>query len=250
MSEHRRMLRDIIDMSQQHIDGVSYFTERNLDTEKFRLGYIPSLRHIYTALQEKGWSAESGIQRALELGIIHALNKEKNEYSSFLSNRVIFPIHDLYGRLIGLAGRALSQDIKPKYYNTVFKKSDHLYGLDLAAESILEKNFVIIVEGYTDVIAAHRVGVKNIVATMGTSLTKRHCVTLSRFTKNAFLLFDSDTAGQASAKRFFDKHTISPLILSVQERRLPLKKDLDEMAKADPQATCEFLTQTIIDDVE
>lgn len=119
-------------------------------------------------------------------------------------NRLMFPIVDVTGRVIGFGGRTLGDD-SAKYINSpatiLFDKSNSLYGLDKARHEIVSNGIAVVVEGYTDVIMAHQFGCKNVVATLGTSFTTGHAKTLRRYAKRMVLVFDSDTAGIQAANR-------------------------------------------------
>ena len=122
-----------------------------------------------------------------------------------MRNRLIFPICDQIGRVIGFGGRRINDDDDPKYLNSpetlVFNKSRTLYGLNHAQRAIKRKRVAVIVEGYTDVIACHQHGVEHVVATLGTALTKGHATILRRLCDTVVLLFDGDEAGQRAADR-------------------------------------------------
>ena len=119
-------------------------------------------------------------------------------------NRLIFPIIDVTGRVVGFGGRTLGDD-SAKYMNSpttaLFDKSNSLYGLDKARHEIVSSGTAIVVEGYTDVIMAHQYGCKNVVATLGTSFTDGHARLLRRYAKRIVLVFDNDTAGVEAANR-------------------------------------------------
>ncbi len=177
----------------------SYFLNRGLteSTMKgFGLGYAPdSWDSLLKHLKQKGFS-ESLMQKAGLVG-----NKDKRYYDSF-RNRVIFPIIDLRGNVIGFGGRVLD-DSKPKYLNSpespVFSKSHHLYGLNFAKNE--KEKHLIIVEGYMDVIALHQAGFKNTVAALGTAFTPDHAKLIKRYADKVTLCFDSDEAGQKATAR-------------------------------------------------
>lgn len=117
----------------------------------------------------------------------------------FFRHRVTFPIYDHIGNIVGFGGRALAPDQNPKYLNTtetpLYEKSQLLFGLDKARNYIREHGFLIVVEGYMDVIALHQYGVPLGVATCGTALTPDHIKLLKRHTDQVILLFDNDQAG-------------------------------------------------------
>ena len=166
--------------------------------EAFRVGFAPAgwnnlLRHLRTA----GYSDLS----IKEAGL--AVAGDKGVYDMF-RQRLIFPISNISGNVIAFGGRAMD-DSAPKYINSpetaVFRKSETLFGLSHAKESIRRENSVIIVEGYMDVIICHQYGFRNAVAPLGTSLTSGHVQKLRTLTNKAVLVFDGDSAGRAAAKR-------------------------------------------------
>jgi len=158
-------------------------------------------------------------------------------------NRVIFPIMDTSDRIIGFGGRVMG-DGKPKYLNSpetkIFDKSRNLYALNLARRS--RKDYLILCEGYMDVISMHQAGFTNAVASLGTSLTPGHCALLARYTKNVILSYDSDQAGVNAALRaipMLRKAGITPKIL-----KLAPSKDPDEFIKAYGQEAMEERLKT------
>ncbi len=141
--------------------------------------------------------------RWLEAAGLVAVGEQGDRYDVFRT-RLMFPIRDATKRVIGFGGRTLS-DARAKYINTaqnaLFDKGTNLYGVDLARPAIAEWNAAIVVEGYTDCMAAHQHGFKNTVATLGTALTKDHARLLRRYCDEVVLIFDSDAAGDAAADR-------------------------------------------------
>ena len=120
----------------------------------------------------------------------------------------MFPIHDQRGRVTGFGGRALDNETQPKYLNSpqspVFDKSDTLYGIHLAAQSIRQLDQAVIVEGYFDVIVPHQYGFSNVVASMGIAITDRQVTRLKRLTKNLAPALDPDEAGEEAMARCID----------------------------------------------
>ncbi len=132
-------------------------------------------------------------------------SKEDRYYDRFRA-RIIFPLKDARGKMLGFAGRIIVKgDSDAKYLNSpetqIYKKGDQVFGLDLAKESIRKEDRVYVVEGYFDQIRAHQSGIKNSVATCGTALTPKQVSLLRNFSKNVVLVFDSDQAGQAAAEK-------------------------------------------------
>jgi len=168
--------------------------------EQFAIGYaLDSWSGLRDFLSEKGWSLEEQ-QKA---GLVKRHEERNSIYDAF-RGRVMIPIRDRQGRVIGFGGRVLG-DAQPKYLNTsetpLFQKSQVIFGLDLARDTIRRENSVVIVEGYMDVIAALQHGFTNVVACMGTSLTSEQLQQLHRFTNNFILALDADAAGQQATVR-------------------------------------------------
>lgn len=140
-------------------------------------------------------------------GLISQNTDTGNRYDRF-RNRIIFPIFDLRNRVLGFGGRALDEKTMPKYINSpethVYIKGRHLYGLNLSKAFIRKENYVIIVEGYFDLILPFQHDIRNIVATLGTALTVEQINALKRLTKNVIMIYDSDTAGEAATLRGLD----------------------------------------------
>ena len=135
--------------------------------------------------------------------------KQNGELFDFFHGRVMFPIRDVTGRVIGFGGRTLQTDKKiAKYFNSpespLYDKSKALYGIHLAKNSITKEDMCFLVEGYTDVMAMHQSGVENVVASSGTALTVGQIAIIRRFTKNVTVLFDGDAAGMRASLRGID----------------------------------------------
>jgi DNA primase len=153
--------------------------------------------------------------------------------------RLMIPLHDAQGRVIGFTARLL-EDIKdaPKYINTpqtmLYDKSRHVYGLHLAKEAIRKTQYVVLAEGNLDVIQSHQAGVRNVVATAGTALTEQHLKVLSKFTGDIRLSFDADKAGINATERAIP--IASKVGVSLSIITIPSGKDPDELIKQDPLA--------------
>ncbi len=180
--------------------GWDYLTGRGLSEEtirKFGLGYSDQYSNsLYRYLKSKNYSDEL----LRESGLFN-VDERRGMYDKFW-NRVIFPIMDVNSRVVGFGGRVMG-DGKPKYLNSpetqIFDKSRNLYGLHAARSS--RKNYLILCEGYMDVISMHQAGFTNAVASLGTSLTSGHASLLKRYTNEVLLLYDSDDAGVRAAVR-------------------------------------------------
>jgi DNA primase len=179
----------------------NYLAKRGLKDEickKFQLGFSPLTgRGMLEAAAREGFSP----QLLSAAGLVRPY--ENTSYDMF-RGRLMFPIYDAIGNIVGFGGRTLGDD-QPKYLNTaettVFQKQRNLFGLFLARETIQEKKQVVVVEGYTDCMAPFQAGIKNVVATLGTALTELHVQTLRRYADQIVLVFDSDQAGQKAADR-------------------------------------------------
>ena len=180
--------------------AYQYLTGRGLSEEtikKFGLGYSDKYSDdLYKYMKAKGYSDEL----LRESGLFNA-DERRGMYDKFW-NRVIFPIMDVNNRVIGFGGRVMG-DGKPKYLNSpetkIFDKSRNLYGLNVARTT--RKNYLILCEGYMDVISMHQAGFTNAVASLGTALTSGHASLLKRYTEEVLLLYDSDEAGIRAALR-------------------------------------------------
>ena len=163
-------------------------------------------------------------------------------------NRLTWPIKDITGDVVGFGCRKLASDEEdqgPKYLNTpetpIYKKSQVLYGLDVAKKEIAKKRQAVIVEGYTDVMAAHLAGITTAVATCGTALTEDHVKLMKRYARNVVLAFDADAAGQGATDKFYAWEKKYDISVSVAQ--FPAGKDPGELASSDPEA----LTRAIND---
>ena len=208
--------------------GLKYLTGRGLSEEtmrKFGLGYSDKFSDgLYRYLKGKGYKDD----RLRESGLFN-VDERHGMYDKFW-NRVIFPIMDVNNRVIGFGGRVMG-DGKPKYLNSpetkIFDKSRNLYGLNIARTT--RKKYLILCEGYMDVISMHQAGFTNAVASLGTALTSGHASLLKRYTQEVLLLYDSDEAGIRAALRGI------PILreAGVNSRVVNLKpyKDPDEFIK-------------------
>lgn len=180
-----------------------YIAARHINAEMvaaFGLGYAPDAwDKLAQAAAKKGWPVAE-----LELAGLLA-KRDGGGYYDKLRHRIIFPILDSLGRPIAFGGRRVREEDEPKYLNSpetaLFNKSATLYGLHRAKKPIIDSRTAIIVEGYTDVIACHQMGFRNVVATLGTALTSRHVQELRRYAEKVVLVFDADDAGQKAADR-------------------------------------------------
>lgn len=211
--------------------GIDYFKKRGIDgntVNKFGLGFaLNSWDALLKYLMSKGYSCDI-IEKA---GLI--IRKKDSGFYDRFRNRVMFPVFDIKGRVIGFGGRVLD-DSKPKYLNSpetlVFNKGHNLYGLNIvSANKNSEK--IIIVEGYMDVIALHQYGINNAVASLGTALTKEQGRLLKRYCDEVLICYDSDSAGQAATLRGLD--ILTQAGCSVKVMSIPRGKDPDEFIRAE-----------------
>jgi DNA primase len=185
---------------QQYLAGRGVTAQ---EIEMFTLGFAAdSFTGTYEALLKAGFSKKEITATGL------AIQRELADERIFdrFRNRLMFPIHDLQGRIVGFGGRTLGDD-EAKYMNspesTLYRKSSVLFGLHLAKEAMREAKQAIIVEGYFDVLACHRAGFAQTVAACGTALTEEHAKILKRYVETVVLCLDQDTAGRAAAERAF-----------------------------------------------
>ncbi|MEK6675445.1 MAG: DNA primase [Planctomycetota bacterium] len=215
-------------------------------SEKFSLGVACEGSESLPGLARKaGFREEVLIEADLRR------KSERGDCYDTFRDRLMFPIRDASGRVIGFGGRTLS-DHTAKYINTrqnvLFDKGRSLYGLDIARNRIVETGRVVVVEGYLDVIACHQAGATETVATLGTALTTSHVELLRRYCDTAIVLFDSDQAGQAAAERAIK--LALPSCLRVRLARIPDGKDpSDFLGKHSPEAFLDVLN-TAIDALE
>ncbi len=209
--------------------GYTYMKKRGIEDvtlKKFGIGYADDRwDSLYSFFKEKG--VEEKI--LLELGLI----SEKNgQFYDKFRNRVIFPIINTAGRVIGFGGRAIG-DAQPKYLNSpenkVFQKKNNLYALNICKQDIAKQNSAIMVEGYMDVISLYQAGVHNAIASLGTALTDNQARLIKRYTRNVILSYDADQAGRKAALRGID-------VLGGQDCRVKVLhvtdgKDPDEFIK-------------------
>lgn len=198
---NRESLRVFQENLRKSREALAYLEKRGIDIEaikNFSIGYsMKSWSHLYNYLKDKGFSDSLMLQAGL------VAKGEKGLHDIF-RGRIMFPIKNIQGEVIAFGGRVMD-DSMPKYLNSpdtiIFKKGENLYGLDVAKDEIRKKGFVIITEGYLDVIASHQKGFPNTVAPLGTALTEAHLLRLKRFAKKAIVVFDGDEAGKAAARR-------------------------------------------------
>jgi DNA primase len=187
--------------------GLSYFKERGFREDilkKFELGYSPDVWDALTVKAVNSGYKEEHLERT---GL--AIRNDKGKLYDRFRGRVMFPIHNFTGRVIGFGGRTLKTDKNvPKYVNSpesdIYHKSNVLYGLFHAKKAIRDTDNCYLVEGYADVLSVHQAGVENVVASSGTSLTVEQIRLIGRFTQNVTILYDGDAAGIKASLRGLD----------------------------------------------
>lgn len=190
--------------------GLSYFKERGISTasiETFELGYSLNDWH---ALEQEALKQQYNPDLLEKAGLVVVKENEgKTQRYDRFRGRVMFPIHDLAGKVIAFGARTLRADDKPKYLNSpeiegVYLKSEVLYGIFQAKQAIRQADNCYLTEGYMDVIAMHQAGIANVVASSGTSLTEGQIKLIKRFTDNVTVLYDGDAAGIKASLRGID----------------------------------------------
>ncbi len=187
--------------------GLAYFNERGMQehiVNKFELGYCPDR---WDDLLKAATDAGHNVDYLIKSGLV--IKGDNGKTFDRFRGRVIFPIHNISGRVIGFGGRILdSTKSKAKYLNSpesiIYHKSDSLYGIYFAKSAIIKQDNCYLVEGYTDVTSLHQSGIENVVASSGTSLTEGQIKLIRRFSQNITILYDGDAAGIKASFRGID----------------------------------------------
>lgn len=223
----------------------AYFVNRGITEETaklFRLGFAEdSWQGLINYCKARGASADI-LEKA---GLILGSAQGSNSYDRF-RNRAMFPIFDIRNRVLGFGARALDNSL-PKYINSpethIYRKGAGLYGINFSRESIRKQDYVIVVEGYFDLILPYQYGIRNIVATLGTALTPEQISALKRFTKNAIMIYDSDKAGEGATMRSLD--LLIAQDMNVRVAVLPKGADPDSFVrKAGKEGFAELLKKS------
>lgn len=230
--------------------GLDYFLGRGLSMstiKHFGLGYAPDSWHdLLNHMKSKGFTSNE----LFDADLVKRSDKngKVNYYDNF-RNRVITPIIDLRGNVIGFGGRVLD-DSKPKYVNTsdtlVYKKTNNVFAMNFAKNG--NPSSMIVCEGYMDVIALHQAGFTNSVASLGTALTKEQVALISRYTDEVILSYDSDEAGQEATKKAL--RLFEPTGIKVRVLKLEGGKDPDEIIKKYGRERFKALLDGAANDVE
>lgn len=216
---------------------INYLKERGLTEETiklFRLGYAPNgWRNILEFLTKRGYA----VAEIEKTGLL--VRKDEVKYYDRFRDRIIFPIADYAGKILGYSARVApgGDESQAKYVNSpeteIYHKSKVLYGIDKAKSEIKQKDFALLVEGNMDVIATNQAGIQNVVAVSGTALTPMQLDILKRYTKNLKMLFDMDSAGEAATKKSIKLCLEKNIAVSIVE--LPFGKDAADVAKNNPE---------------
>jgi len=196
--------------------------------QQFELGYSPdSWDGLKRKLQQSGYSPEQGVTAGLL-----SQSKRGRIFDRF-RNRILFPIHDLSGKVIAFGGRSIGEG-EPKYLNSsespIFKKGDHLYGLYQARKSITQSKRILLTEGYSDVLTLVQFGFSNACGVLGTALGASQIKRMAGLCKEVFLVFDGDRAGMQAAQRSSEmilQHGLSVYVVS-----LPQDEDVDSLLRS------------------
>ncbi len=212
--------------TQEGEKAVSYLQERGLLEETikdFEIGLSFDKNMLYTLFSKQGYEE----QLLVDLGLVH--RRDGQAYDVF-QNRIMFPIHDLQGHVVGFTARCYLTDTTPKYLNTretyLFKKGNILFNYHRVKESVRQNKYVIVVEGNMDAIRLSSSGIKNVVALMGTSLTKEQIDALKKLRTKIILMLDNDNAGENAT--FAIGNILEEQQISFQVVRLSGAKDPDE----------------------
>lgn len=213
-------------------EARAYLERRGLSAEtieRFRLGYAPpTWDSLLNALQPRGVKPETLVR----VGLAKRSERREGFYDQF-RNRVIFPIANGRGRIIAFGGRVLDDSL-PKYLNStetpIFVKGRNLFALNLAREAIRAEGQVIMVEGYMDTVSLHQVGIRNVVASLGTALTSDQASLLQQYAREVIIAYDADAAGQRATLRGLEVMSASGCTLRVAT--VPDGKDPDDYVRA------------------
>ncbi|MFH0912243.1 MAG: DNA primase [Patescibacteria group bacterium] len=214
--------------------AMNYLVNRGLSAEtakKFRLGYAPAgWDYLAKFLTRRGYTREDSEKAGL-------LSRRGGNVVDKFRHRLIFPIADISGKVVGFTGRVLDSKDQPKYLNSpetpLFNKGRILYGLSVTKEAIQEKKAAVLVEGQMDALSSYQAGVQNVVASSGTALTVEQLETIRRYAETLILALDADGAGSEATKRAIELASQSDLEIKVAILEEGYK-DPDECAKADP----------------
>jgi len=231
--------REVFLQTPQAEVARTYLAERGFSDEtldRFSIGYAPN---TWEALSKR--LVGRGFTNAELIGAGLASPSNRGGVIDKFRGRIIIPIRDASGRPVGLGGRILPGNDGPKYLNSpagpLFDKSSTLFGIDLAKAAVRREKLIVIVEGYTDVMAAHQAGFANVVASLGTALTRGQIELATRYADAVALAYDVDLAGEAATQRgLLEELGPDQSVTKVRVVRIPAGKDPDELLRTDPEA--------------
>jgi DNA primase len=239
--------RQLVELPEAEV-GRKYLAGRGLDMETVQplgLGYAP-LGNVFIEAMGKHQIPEAVL---LEAGLLH--KRDDGKISPRFRGRLLFPIHDLRGRVVGFGGRILREG-EPKYLNSpespIFHKGTMLYNLHQAKHAIRKAEAAIVVEGYFDVLRLVLTGIENVIAPMGTAMTGDQAVLLRRFAPTAILMYDSDAAGQRATFRAGDE--LLKREFRVRVVTMPPGEDPDTLARTGGAAAVEAVLKDAVDLLE
>ena len=199
--------RHILQENKKGESGRDYLDQRGISqetTKEFIFGFAPDGWDNLVNYLTKN---KVPLNIAEKVGLIVKRNNTEGYYDRF-RNRLMFPICNVDGKVIGFGGRRIDEEDEPKYINSpesdIYQKRKSFYGINKSKDFIRREDRAILVEGYTDFLSLYSSGIKNVVATLGTSLTREHVSILRRYTENVVVIFDSDESGQKAAVRSLD----------------------------------------------
>lgn len=200
--------------------AIEYLHNRKIDDDiinEFEIGLSMNDNNVSKLLEKKGYD----VNELIDIGLC---GKKDNFVYDIFRNRIMFPLYNLDGKPVGFSGRIYNGEADSKYVNSkesiIFKKGNLLYNYHRALSHAREKHQIIVVEGFMDVIRLYTIGIKNVVATMGTAITKEHANLLMKLSKNIVLCFDGDKAGEKatiSALDALEKIGIAPKIIRLED---------------------------------
>ncbi len=225
--------------------AMDYLIKRGIKPEtidEWHIGFIPEQWDLLTQyLLKKGFAIDDLVASGLTIKRDNADPKTYRGFYDRFRGRIMFPIWDAHGDVVGFTGRVLveKENSGGKYVNTpqtaVYDKSRVIFGLNKAKQEIRAKNLIVMVEGQMDVIACHQAGMKNVVASSGTALTEEHVKLLKRYSSNINMAFDMDEAGQNAARRGIAIALREGMNIKVIRLPADAGKDPDECLKKNPQ---------------
>lgn len=244
--------RDCLNKTEAGKKALTYLQSRDFNseiTELFQIGYAPNL---WDGLIQKAQREKVKPELLEKAGLILPRKEGRGHYDRF-RGRLMFPILNTSGRVVGFGGRILTEDKNsPKYINSpetqIYQKSRILYGLHQSKTGIRREDKVILVEGYTDLMRLFQAGLDFAIATSGTAMTEQHAVLLSRYTKNILLVFDGDDAGFQATKRAIQ--ILFKQGFKIRIFILPEDQDPDTWIQKHPDITGDELSAQSLDVVD